>query len=160
MGILSGIKGILKGGDIVKSVGDVVDNLVTSQEEKEQLKIELQKVINEHEAKIESEVTKRIELEFKDTDSARNREINIATSEKAPLINKIISPLLAILILGSCFLMWYIILFKDIPKEKEIIVAGIVGSLTTLSMAVVGYYFGSSKGAADKDKVITSMANK
>ena len=145
MGILGAIKGIMKGGEIVKTVGDVVDNLITSKEEKEQLKIELQKVIYAHEEVIEKEITTRYEIEVKDRDGARKRETDIATSEKAPLINKIISPLLALLILGSCFVMWYIILFKDIPKEKEIIVAGIVGSLTTLSMAVVSYYFGSSK---------------
>lgn len=98
------------------------------------------------------------ELEMQDMASARNREIAIATSEHAPLINKIIQPILALLILGSCFLFWYLMLYADIPKEKEVQIAGITGALTTLSMGVVGYYFGSSTGSASKQKQIEAMS--
>lgn len=159
MGILSNI---FSGGasDLVKSVGGVIDNLVTSTQEKEAAKLELQKEINRHMESVESETTKRYEAELKDMSDARNREIQIVTSEHSPLLNKIIQPVLALLILGSCFLMWYIILFKDIPKEKETLVAGIVGSLTTLSMGVVSYFFGSSTGSAAKQKQLDNMMNK
>lgn len=160
MPILETIKGLMNGGKIIESVGGVIDNLTTSKEEKEQLKIELAKEINRHEEKLIEETNRIVEAELKDLSDARNREIQIATSDKAPLINKIIQPLLALLILGSCFLMWYIILFKDIPKEKETIVAGIVGSLTTLSMGVVGFYFGSSSSSAAKQKQLEKMINK
>lgn len=96
---------------------------------------------------------------LKDIDSARNREIQIVTSEHSPLLNKIIQPILGLLILGSCFVFWYMILFANIPKEHEIQIAGITGSLTTLSMGVVGYYFGSSTGSAAKQKQLEQMQN-
>jgi fluoride ion exporter CrcB/FEX len=73
------------------------------------------------------------------------------------LLNKIIPPVLALLILGSTFLMWYIIIFKDLDKSKEVLVSGIIGSLTTLSMGVVGYYFGSSIGSKEKSSQIDKM---
>lgn len=158
MGILSSI---FSGGaeKLVTAVGSTLDNLITSKEEKEAAKLALQQEINRHLESVQSDATKQIELELKDMSDARNREIQIATSEHAPLINKIIQPILALLILGSCFLMWYIIMFKDIPKEKETLVAGIVGSLTTLSMGVVSYFFGSSTGSAAKQAQLNKMAN-
>ncbi|MES2395621.1 MAG: hypothetical protein V4549_06445 [Bacteroidota bacterium] len=111
-----------------------------------------------------TEVTKMLldaqELEMQDMADARNREIQIATNEHAPLINKIIQPVLALLILGSCFFFWYQMLYVDIPKEKEVQLAGITGALTTLSMGVVGYYFGSSTGSAAKQKQLDAMMDK
>jgi fluoride ion exporter CrcB/FEX len=98
-----------------------------------------------------------MEIQQKENDSARQREVQIATSDKAPVLNKIISPLLALLILGSTFLFWYFILFKDLNKEKEMLVSGIVGSLTTLSMGVVSYYFGSSIGSHQKQERLDKL---
>lgn len=159
MGLLSNI---FSGGaeKLVSSVGGVLDNLITSKEEKETLKLELTKEINRNIEALQADATKQLELELKDMADARGREVQIANSEHAPLINKIITPVLSLLILGSCFLMWYIIMFKDIPKEKETLVAGIVGSLTTISMGVVGYYFGSSAGSAAKQKQLDTIMNK
>lgn len=145
---------------LVESVTNGLDNLITNKEELAAAKLAVDKEINRHLETVQAEATKNLELELKDMSDARNREIQIATSDKAPLLNKIIQPLLAILVLGSCFLMWYIIIFKDIPKEKEMIIAGIVGSLTTLSMSITSYFFGSSTGSAAKQKQIDTIMNK
>jgi hypothetical protein len=115
---------------------------------------------NKHIQVMEQEFTKQFEIQMKEMDSARKREIDIATSDKAPLLNKIITPILAMLILGSTFIFWYIIIFKDIEKEKEVLISGIIGSLTTVSMGVVGYYFGSSIGSANKQSQIDKYINK
>lgn len=45
--------------ELVNSVGNVVDKLHTSAEEKELAKREMKKIIEEHEAKMQVEVTKR-----------------------------------------------------------------------------------------------------
>ena len=149
-----------KASDIVTSLGGVVDKFVQTKEEKDAANLAIQEAVNKHLEAMEVEATKQLEIVLKDIDSARNREIQIATSEKAPLLNKIIAPLLAILILGSCFLFWYFMLFVEIPKDKEVMIAGVVGSLTTLSMGVVGYYFGSSQGSANKQKQLDSIMNR
>jgi hypothetical protein len=109
---------------------------------------------------MEVEATKQMEIQAKENDSARNREIQIATSDKAPLLNKIITPLLSLLVLGSTFIFWYIIIFKDIDPQKEILISGIIGSLTTISMGVIGYYFGSSIGSHNKQIQLDKISNK
>lgn len=137
-------------GSIVDSVVNGADKFIQSKEEKEEFRQLAEKEINRHLEAITTAANTEME-------SARNREVQIATSEHSPLLNKIITPLLAILILGSCFLLWYMVLFKDISPQKETIMAGIIGSLTTLSMGVVGYYFGSSQGSRDKSETIKKM---
>lgn len=159
---LPNLKSLLTGGasNLVDSVKNVISEFHLSPEDKLKAEQELTRLTNEHIEKMATLAQAEFEAQVKDMDSARNREIQIAVADKAPLINKIISPILAILILGSTFLMWYIILFKDIPKEKEALVAGIVGSLTTLSMAVVGYYFGSSVGSKQKSEQLDKISSK
>jgi hypothetical protein len=152
---------IFSGGasTIVDSVSGAIDKLTLSKEEKEQFKIELLKANNEHLEKMATIAQAELDSMVKEMESARNREIQIAVSDKAPLINKIISPVLALLILGSTFLFWYIIIFKDINKDKEILISGVVGSLTTISMGVVGYYFGSSIGSHNKQVQLNKLSN-
>ena len=130
---------------IVSQIGNVVDMLIP------EMKEEIQPLLDDYD--------KELPLLLADLADARNREIAIATSEHSPLLNKIITPLLAILILGSCFLLWYMVLFKDISPQKETIMAGIIGSVTTLSMGVVGYYFGSSQGSRDKSETLKKIIN-
>lgn len=144
---------------VVDSVGNALDKNFTSKEERDAAKLEIEKEINRHFEAIQTSANRELELELADMDSARNREIQIVTSDKAPLINKIIQPILALLILGSCFLFWYMMLYVDIPKEKEIQIAGVTGALTTLSMGVVSYFFGSSTGSRDKQEQIKKMIN-
>lgn len=146
--------------NIVESVGNVADKFITTGQEKEEFKAEVAKEVNRHIEAMAAAQNSELETLIKDMDSARNREIQISTSDKAPLINKIIQPVLALLLLGSCFVMWYTILFKDIPQEKEMLVAGIVGSLTTIAMGVVGYYFGSSIGSRNKQDQLDKMMQK
>ena len=131
---------------IVSQIGNVIDMIIPDKKE------ELKPLLDEYE-------NTELPLLLADLADARNREIAIATSEHSPLLNKIITPLLAILILGSCFLLWYMVLFKDISPQKETIMAGIIGSLTTLSMGVVGYYFGSSQGSRDKSETLKKIIN-
>lgn len=162
------VKGAVSGIFGSEGISGLIDNITTNKEEKGEIKAKLDTIKNNFETRVmeialeqEKLQAEREKVLIQDMASARDREIQIAISDKAPLLNKIILPLLAMLIMGSTFLMWYIILFKDIPKEKEVIVSGIVGSLTTLSMGVVSYFFGSSKGSDDKQKHLNEiMKNK
>lgn len=144
-----------KASDIISSVGNVVDNFVQTKEEKEQAKLEITKTINEHIHNMEVELTKQMEIQAKENESARKREIDIATHDKAPLLNKIVTPILALFVVGSTFIIWALILFRNYePKTNE---AMIIGSLTTMAAAVLSYYFGSSLSSHNKDKKINDM---
>ena len=156
------LTGLFSGGasKIVDSVKGVISEFHLSPEDKLKAEQAILDATNKHIEVMEQEFTKQFEIQMKEMDSARKREIDIATSDKAPLLNKIITPILAMLILGSTFIFWYIIIFKDIDKEKEVLISGIIGSLTTVSMGVVGYYFGSSIGSANKQSQIDKYINK
>lgn len=153
------ITNILAGGGskLIETISNTVDEFTLSKEEKEAIKLKLIEEANKHTQLMEIELTKQMDIEQKEMDSSRNREIDIATSDKAPLLNKIITPILALLVLGSTFIFWYIIIFKDLEPHKEVLVSGIIGSLTTISMGVIGYYFGSSIGSKDKQTLLDKL---
>lgn len=157
--IIGAIKGIIsgKGTDIVNAVGNVVDDLTLSKEEKENIKIALMKATNEHVEKLESETTKRIESELKDIDSARNREIQVATSDKAPIINKIVTPILALSVIGLTFILFYCILFKDMKGVEKDILIYVLGALTSYVGMILSYFFGSSSSSKHKQDTIEKL---
>lgn len=100
-----------------------------------------------------------LELRLKDTDSARKRETEIATSEKAPLLNKIVTPVLALGVTALTFVLFGFLLFDDSPVEpsrKDILVY-VLGALTAISTQVISYYFGSSVGSKEKSAQIDKV---
>lgn len=101
-----------------------------------------------------------LDMRMKDTSDARKREADIATSDKAPLINKIVTPVLALFVTALTFILFAILMFDSSPVEqsrKDILVY-VLGALTAISTQVISYYFGSSIGSKDKsaqlDKVL------
>jgi hypothetical protein len=100
-----------------------------------------------------------LELRLKDTNSAREREVQVSTSEKAPLLNKIVTPVLALSLLLATFILFGVVMFDNDPIEptrKDILIY-ILGVLSTISTQVVAYYFGSSQGSRDKSDQIKEM---
>ena len=101
-----------------------------------------------------------LDLRLKDTSDARKREADIAVSEKAPLLNKIVTPVLALGVTAITFVLFGILMFDSSPVEpsrKDILVY-VLGALTAISSQVISYYFGSSIGSKEKsaqlDKVL------
>lgn len=106
--------------------------------------------------RLEAEIFK---ARLEDTKSARERESVIATSEHAPYLNKIITPVLAIGILFLTFVLFYLVLFKasDIDPAKKDIIIYVLGVLSAISTQVVSYYFGTSSGSQSKDTLIKML---
>jgi ABC-type siderophore export system fused ATPase/permease subunit len=143
-------------GQVVESVANVVDKFVQTKEEKDAANLELQKVINSHLEVMEQEATKQMEVQQKEMDSARNREIQIAAAEKAPLLNKIVTPILALSVIALTFVLFYILMFKPVGAEKDIIIY-VLGVLSAVCTQVISYYFGSSQGSAQKQSQIDKL---
>ena len=100
--------------------------------------------------------------EVEDRDSARKREAEIAVSENAPTINKIITPVLAIGTILLSFLLFYIVAFDTsvfTNANKDIIIY-ILGVLSAIDTQIIAFYFGSSSGSVDKTKTLESMIRK
>jgi hypothetical protein len=145
-------------GEIVDKVAGAVDRFVQTKEEKDAVNLEVRKVVSEELKAMEQEHTKQLEVYQKEMDSARNREIQIATADKAPLINKIVTPLLALGVILLTFILFYVLMFKQVGNEKDIIIY-VLGVLSAISTQIVSYYFGSSQGSAQKQKQIDKLIN-
>ena len=99
------------------------------------------------------------ELEFqaKEMDSARQREMQIATSEFAPTLNKIVTPVLALGTVALTFMLYAVIIFTDVDEQSKDILIYVLGALTSAVTMVLGYYFGSSAGSKEKDQKIKDL---
>jgi len=83
-------------------------------------------------------------LDAADRDSARKRELEIATSAAAPWYSKMVTPVLAV----GMFLLWagvnVLLLSSNIPDAMREIVIRMLGSLDAATMLILSYYFGNS----------------
>jgi hypothetical protein len=91
-----------------------------------------------------------LESHVKEMDSARKREIEIATSAAAPILNKIVTPILALGTVGLTFILFAVIIFVDVDANSKDILIYVLGALTSAVTMVLGYYFGSSAGSKEK----------
>jgi hypothetical protein len=98
-----------------------------------------------------------LEAMGKEMESARNREIQIATSDAAPMLNKIVTPVLALGTVGLTFILFGVIIFTDVDADSKDILIYVLGALTSAVTMVLGYYFGSSAGSKEKDSKIKDM---
>ena len=93
-----------------------------------------------------------LQMLLKDTNDARQREVQIANSDKAPLLNKIVTPVLALSILLLTFVLFGVVMFDNAPVEasrKDILIY-VLGVLSAIASQIVSYYFGSSAGSKEK----------
>jgi hypothetical protein len=93
---------------------------------------------------------REIEAHAKDRDSARNRETVIATSGHAPLLNKVVTPVLALGVVGLSFALFAVLIFVNVKPEAKDILIYILGVLSAAVTQILSYYFGSSQGSKDK----------
>lgn len=90
------------------------------------------------------------ELDAKDRADARDREVQIATSEKAPMINKVVTPVIALGVIVLSFVLFAILIFVQVETQSKDILIYILGVLSAAVTQILSYYFGSSQGSKDK----------
>ena len=130
-------------GEILSIGEKVLDRVLPDPEAAAKAKLDLARLAQEGQLK-------EVEIYAKDIDSARQREAQIAVSEYAPLINKIITPILALCITGLSFALFVVIIFVDVTPEAKDILIYILVVLSALVTQIASYYFGSSMGSKDK----------
>ena len=101
-----------------------------------------------------------LEAMTKEMDSARKREIEIATSEFAPFLNKVVTPILALGTVGLTFVLFAVIIFVEVKPEAKDILIYVLGALTSAVTMVLGYYFGSSQGSKEKSAQLDEVLGK
>lgn len=84
-------------------------------------------------------------LDAADRDNSRDREIKIATSQDAPLLNKIVTPVLALGTVALSFgLLAAIMFLPDITGNRKDIAIYVLGAVNAATVQVLSYYFGAS----------------
>ena len=120
----------------------------------------LDKVLPDPEAKAKAQATLMEMAQKGQMDSARKREIEIATSEFAPTINKIITPILALGTVSLTFILFLVIIFVEVNTQSKDILIYVLGALTSAMTMVLGYYFGSSQGSKEKSQQLDDIMDK
>ena len=104
----------------------------------------------EAEAKIKQLEHDKFKAILADKNSAREREMAIASSENAPLLNKIVTPALALGVVGLSFILFAVLIFVEVKPEAKDILIYILGVLSAAVTQILSYYFGSSVGSKEK----------
>ncbi len=157
MGFLKNLFG--KGASsLVNSVGSVLDNVITTKEEKLKLENELRKAEMQYKIDLKKLNIEEKKVFLDDKASARNRETAIQTSPGSTKLGKNISSYLAIITTLLTFVLFYILVFErdSIPSDSKDIILYILGVLSAIITQIFSYYFGSSMGSADKNDMIRS----
>ncbi len=93
----------------------------------------------------------KLQAHYAEMDSARQREIAVASSSNVPYINKVVTPFLALGVTALSFVLFAILIFVDVKPEAKDILIYILGVLSAAVTQILSYYFGSSQGSKDKD---------
>lgn len=94
------------------------------------------------------------EQQVKENANARQREIELATNANVPPIVKIVTPVLALGVVGLSFILFAILIFVEVKQEAKDILIYILGVLSAAVTQILSYYFGSSLGSKEKDTKI------
>jgi len=154
-------------GGLVSAVGDALDKVTTSDQERKELDNELTKAQLQYEQEMRALGIKEQEIYLADTASAREHQSRVQESEHASWLAKNVQPVLAVGILGLTFFLYWRIIFSGSEffnegqlREMKDIIIYILGALTTVSTQVASYFFGSSQGSAEKQKTLAKISSR
>lgn len=99
-------------------------------------------------------------LEVADRDSARKAYAEVATSQYATKLDKMVVPLLALGTVSLAFTFIGFLMFKDVPSDQQQMIIFALGFITSSAGQVLSFYFGSSQGSKDKTKEIEGLLKK
>jgi len=144
---------------LVESVGKVLDNVITTKDEKMQLENEIRKSEIQYNLEMRKLDVEERRMMIEDTGNARNREVQIAQSEHATKLAKNITPYLALGTTILTIVLFYFMIFskQQLPPDKKDIILYVLGVLSAVLTQIYSYYFGSSAGSAAKQKTIEGM---
>lgn len=162
MGLLANI---FTGGasSVIDSVGNVLDKVVTTKGEKMQLDLEMKTAEYQFQTDMKKLSNEQQQQIFQDVNSARLMAAQVQTNANAPWLAKNVSPLLAIGTTLLAFVLFYFVVFKNkvlIDNNSKDVVIYILGVLSAIVTQIFSFYFGSSQGSADKNKIIENMHDK
>jgi hypothetical protein len=158
------LQNLFSGGasTLVDSVGKVLDNVVTTKEEKMQLDNEIRKSEMQFQLDLKKLSNEEQQMILGDMNNARQREVQIMNSEKATKLNRNLMPVMALSTIVIVLALFYVLIFSPtvIKSESKDVIMYILGVLSALLTQIYSYYFGSSQGSADKSRTLAWMQSK
>lgn len=159
--VMGFLQDLFSGGanTLVNSVGKVLDNVITTKEEKLQLDNEILKADMQFQLDMKKLDIEERQLVIGDMSNARNREIQVLSAPNASWWTKNTQHVLAVGTVLITLLFFYILVFnpKSISTESRDIVLYILGILSAILTQIYSYYFGSSAGSAAKQRTIEGL---
>lgn len=150
-----------KGSDIIRSVGEVADQFITTPHEKEQFNAELQKEVNRHTEAMAVEATRELEVYTKDMANARDMNSRIQESEKASWLSKNIAYLLDAFVgvlWGTITVILFLKVFKVTAENVDMVsLMALHGTVTAVFMISMNFHRGSSIGSERKQRQIEKL---
>lgn len=161
---LDPVSGVIEAGVnlVSNTVGKLIDHWFPDPNQAAKAKMELLQMEQDGRLKEMVQNNERFSQEVADRQSARQREAQIATSDAAPFINKIITPVLAGGVVVLTFLLFGVVLFGSgaIDAGRKDLVIYILGALSSICGMVISYYFGSSSGSVQKTEAMEQLLKK
>ena len=147
---------------LVDSVGRVLDNVVTTKEEKMSLDNEIRKSEMQFQLDMQKLSNEEQQMIIGDLNSARQREVQVQTSEYATQLAKNVAPYLALGTTLITLTLFFVLIFRpgNVPQESKEIILYILGVLSATLTQIYSYYFGSSAGSAAKSHTIANQMTK
>jgi len=133
---------------IITGIGDTAKKFITTDQDRMAFELEQQKASFE----LKKLLLTAEEKYFEDTKSAR--EMYKADSS----IQKILALLFTVSFFA--FMVFLLFMLKDaaLPPAQENLIFTMFGAIAGIMVTIIGFYFGSSKGSADKDQKIIAAA--
>jgi hypothetical protein len=145
--------------NIVSAVGGVVDNIITTKEEKMQLENEIKKAELQYQIEMRKLNIEESGQVFADVKDARAMASTVQTSSNSSKLSKNVGPLLALGTTLLTFALFFTLIFGFCEKgnTKEIVLY-ILGVLSAIITQIFSFYFGSSQSSKDKNQTIQNMS--
>jgi len=146
-------------GALVDSVGKVLDNVITTKEEKQQLDNEMLKSEMQYQLEMKKLNNEEKQLILGDMSNARSREVQMMNSENNTKLNKNLMPFMALGTILIVLALFYVLIFSPsvVKSESKDVIMYILGVLSAVLTQIYSYYFGSSAGSQAKDRTISSL---
>jgi len=156
------IQDLFSGGasNLVSAVGNALDKVTTTKEEKMQLDLEMKKADMQYQIDLKKLSGEEQKMMYGEMDSARRREVDVSASQYSTKLSKNVGPFLALGTTTLSFVLFAGIIFNKIDQESKEVIFYMLGVLSAIITQIFSYYFGSSQGSAQKSQSIQQMFNK
>jgi hypothetical protein len=103
---------------------------------------------------------REIEIEAEDRASARTREVQIVTSEAAPMFVKLVPSIIDVSIVLMTFGIFTAMIFAKIDPAARDVILYVAGVLNTALITILAYHRGSTRGSQAKNEALEAMAKR